>query len=59
MKLLVEKYPNGYEEPNTKFRTADRKVETPSQNSREKNKNLSIKVIWGGVVISRGITVKQ
>ncbi|PMD18637.1 hypothetical protein NA56DRAFT_680630 [Hyaloscypha hepaticicola] len=30
MKLLVEKYPNGYEEPNTKSRTADRKVETTS-----------------------------
>lgn len=30
MKLLVEKYPNGYEEPNTESRTADRKVETTS-----------------------------
>ncbi|KAH8758765.1 Fructosamine kinase-domain-containing protein [Hyaloscypha sp. PMI_1271] len=30
MKLLVEKYPDGYEEPNTKARTANQEVATPS-----------------------------
>ena len=30
MKLLVEKYPDGYEEPNAKARTANREIATPS-----------------------------
>ena len=37
MKLLVEKYPNGYEEPNAKVRTSNREVATTFLSLETKN----------------------